>query len=74
MKNLYLLLLFPVLAYGQFESAESVSILQDQNDDRYLTGQTINVEAVIDGDAVIAGGEISIRDSIMQDLVMAEVK
>ncbi len=71
MKNLYLLLLFPVLAYGQFESAESVSILQDQNDDRYLTGQTINVEAVIDGDAVIAGGEISIRDSIMQDLVMA---
>ena len=71
MKNLYILLLFPLLVHSQFESGESVSILQNQNDDCYLAGQTINVEAMINGDAVIAGGKISIRDSIKQDLVVA---
>ncbi|NAS12263.1 polymer-forming cytoskeletal protein [Poritiphilus flavus] len=66
-----LAVLLPVLIYGQYEAAETITVSTKQNEDIYLAGESINVNAMVNGDVVVAGGEIVIRDTIAQDLVVA---
>ncbi|GAA4272808.1 hypothetical protein U6A24_05960 [Aquimarina gracilis] len=64
-------LLSPFLAVSQLETDEEIVVKQEQNDDVYLSGSKVKVNAKIDGDVVTAGGNIIINDSISQDLIAA---
>ncbi|MEW7289973.1 hypothetical protein [Aquimarina sp. 2304DJ70-9] len=68
---LLLLLLLPVFSFAQFEAEEEVTISEEQNDDVYLTGGKVKINAKVDGDLVTAGGNIMSTDSIQQDLIAA---
>ncbi|UCD61823.1 MAG: hypothetical protein JSV59_04440 [Flavobacteriaceae bacterium] len=73
MKNLLCLfaLLFSTLAMGQHTADKRISISQNQPDDIYLAGETIRINAIVDGDVVAAGRKISIIDSLQEDLIIA---
>lgn len=73
MKTLLYICLFLVsfMGYSQFEADEKIIISEMQNDDVYLAGNEININAQIHGDAVIAGRTIVVQDSIRQDLIVA---
>jgi len=51
--------LFPLLAISQFKSGEDVTISTPQNDDVYLAGKEISIDAMVRGDAVWAVGNFS---------------
>ncbi len=73
MKNLttLLLALFAAMSFGQTEAGKEIVIDNLQTDDTYLAGETIKVNAEIQGDLVLAGANLSINDSIHGDLTAA---
>ncbi len=73
MKTITLLfaLLLPFLSIAQFEAKEEVTVSNEQNDDVYLTGENVKINAKVDGDLVTAGANITSKDSITQDLIAA---
>ncbi|MBQ4819678.1 polymer-forming cytoskeletal protein [Aquimarina sp. MMG016] len=68
---LFLVLLFPILTIAQFQADEEIIVTETQNDDLYLTGEKVKLDAKVYGDVVSAGGKIRIMDSISQDLICA---
>lgn len=63
--------LISMLSFGQAEEAKEITITTLQEDDTYLAGETIRVDAVVLGDLVIAGGSLTANDSIKGDLTAA---
>ena len=66
--SLILLIIFPAIYLTQ---SEGTVILSEQDDDTYLAGETIQVDAVVNGDLYAAGRQIVTSDSINGDLVAA---
>ncbi|MFN1835801.1 hypothetical protein AB2B38_011095 [Balneola sp. MJW-20] len=66
--SLILLIIFPAIYLTQ---SEGTVILSEQDDDTYLAGETIQVDAVVNGDLYAAGRQIVTSDSIYGDLVAA---
>lgn len=54
-----------------FAQSEDAIIQSEQKDDTYLAGETVRVDAVINGDLFAAGRQIVTTDSIYGDLVAA---
>ncbi len=63
--------LLPILTLAQFQAEEEVTVSEEQNDDIYLTGGKVKINAKVVGDVVTAGGDITLKDSISQDLIAA---
>lgn len=63
--------LFSILAIGQTESGKEILIDKVQTDDTYVAGETINVNAAIEGDLVTAGARLFIKESVQGDLTAA---
>lgn len=60
-----------VCSVVSFTQSENTIIRSEQDDDTYLAGETIMVDAVINGDLFAAGRQIITTDSIYGDLVAA---
>ncbi|NND93943.1 MAG: hypothetical protein HKN45_03705 [Flavobacteriales bacterium] len=71
LRSLLFACLLPISIMAQFESGEKVRITQDYNDDMYVAGGEVNVEAIVSGDLVVTGGQVSVSDSIVMDLTLA---
>ncbi len=73
MKTIILLfaLLLPIFSIAQFEAQEEVIVSNEQDDDIYLTGENVKINAKVNGDLVTAGASITSKDSISQDLIAA---
>ena len=56
---------------AQFEAKEQLKIMEDQSDDIYLAGQTINIDKQVNGDVVAAARTVNVRDSVTQDILVA---
>jgi len=69
MKTIIILLvtLCSMVAYSQTDSEGDILITTTQQEDTYLAGGNIQVDAAIRGDLVIAGGNLIINDSIYGD-------
>jgi cytoskeletal protein CcmA (bactofilin family) len=67
----YLAVFAPLFLWGQFKADETITIVENQDDDFYAAGEIINMESKINGDFVVAGSEIRVRDSLQQDLLVA---
>lgn len=68
---LYFVLLFSMVAMGQHEKEEDITVTEHQKDDIYHAGENININATVDGDVVLAGSKITLRDSVSQDVLVA---
>ena len=68
---LYFVLLFSIVAIGQYKKEKDITVTEYQKDDIYHAGENININAAVDGDVVLAGSKITIRDSVFQDLLVA---
>ena len=66
-----LITLCSMVSFGQAGNEGDVLINKTQNDDTYRAGETIKVNAVVQGDLVIAGGKLIVNDSINGDLTAA---
>ena len=66
-----LLLFTSLFTIAQFNAGESVRILDTQEDDLYVAGGEVSVDAPVFGDVMAAGGEIIFNDSIGEDLTVA---
>jgi cytoskeletal protein CcmA (bactofilin family) len=66
-----LMLLFTILAMGQHTADKRISITEHQPDDIYLAGNTIRINAIVEGDVVAAGRKITVTDSVQEDLIVA---
>jgi cytoskeletal protein CcmA (bactofilin family) len=66
--SLLFMMLCSVLSFAQ---SEDTLIQSKQEDDTYLAGETIKVDAVINGDLFAAGRQLVTTDSIYGDLVAA---
>lgn len=66
-----LMLLFSTLAMGQHTADKRILISEHQPDDIYLAGETIRINAIVEGDVVAAGRKISVIDSVQEDLIAA---
>ncbi len=64
-------LLFSTFIMGQHTADKRISISEHQSDDIYLAGETIRINAIVDGDVVAAARKISIIDSLQEDLIAA---
>ena len=73
MKTMAILLiaLCSMVSFGQTENKNEILINKAQPDDTYRAGETIKVNAVVQGDLVIAGGKLIVNDSINGDLTAA---
>lgn len=73
MKTIVILLisLCTMVSFGQTENEGEILIDKEQLDDTYRAGETIKVNAVVQGDLVIAGANIIVNDSISGDLTAA---
>ncbi|MBC8757413.1 hypothetical protein H2O64_22275 [Kordia sp. YSTF-M3] len=60
-----------MVSFSQTEKEGDILIDKTQQDDTYRAGETIKVNAVIQGDLVIAGGKLIVNDSINGDLTAA---
>lgn len=63
--------LYSVACLGQGGQGGEILITERQQDDTYSAGETISIDAVVQGDLVIAGGSIRVNDSIKGDLTAA---
>lgn len=68
---LFIVVVFPILALGQFESEKTITISKNMQDDVYLAAETVTINATVAGDVVAAGGELIVKDTIQQDLIVA---
>lgn len=59
------------LSAATFEQGEEKTITSPVNDNLYLAGTTIIIDAAIRGDLAVAGEQVSIHDTIYEDLLMA---
>ena len=64
-------LLFSTFIMAQHTADKRISISENQPDDIYLAGETIRINAIIDGDVVAAGRKITVIDSVQEDLIAA---
>ena len=73
MKTMTFLLfaLYSMACLGQAGNSGEILISESQKDDTYSAGETIKVDAVVQGDLVIAGGSLTVNDSINGDLTAA---
>ena len=73
MKTIAILLisLCSLVAFSQTEHEGETLINKTQLDDTYRAGETITVNAAVQGDLVIAGGTLILNDSINGDLTAA---
>ena len=73
MKNVttLLLALFSALSFGQNEENKEILIDNVQPDDTYVAGETIKINAAVQGDLVMAGASLFVKDSIHGDLTAA---
>jgi len=75
MKRLFSLLLLLTATLGAFsmviESGTSIVIDQSVNEDLYLAGGTITINAPVFGDLIVTGGTIYVNDSISHDILVA---
>tara|TARA_R110002096_G_scaffold323145_1_gene517277 strand:- start:4083 stop:5210 length:1128 start_codon:yes stop_codon:yes gene_type:complete len=73
MKTIAILLiaLCSMVSFGQTEHEGEVLINKTQLDDTYRAGETITVNAAVQGDLVMAGGKLIVNDSINGDLTAA---
>ncbi|MEP2934859.1 MAG: hypothetical protein ABJM06_04020 [Gilvibacter sp.] len=67
----FLIVFCSAVAMSQTENEGEIQINQTQLDDTYRTGETIAVNAAVQGDLVIAGGTLIVNDSINGDLTAA---
>jgi len=65
------MLLFSTLVMGQHTADKRISISEHQTDDIYLAGNTIRINAIVEGDVVAAGRKITVIDSVQEDLIAA---
>ncbi len=63
-------LLFALPIYGQLQSGENVIITERTNQDLYVAGGTVTINAPIDGDLIVAGGTVTINDSVSHDILL----
>lgn len=63
--------LISMLSFGQAEDVKEILITTLQEDDTYLAGENIRINAKVQGDLVIAGGSLTVNDSINGDLIAA---
>lgn len=68
---LLLIALCSIASFAQSDTKGEILINQSQQDDTYLAGKTIKVNAPVKGDLVIAGGSLRVNDSIHGDLIAA---
>ncbi|TAI48816.1 hypothetical protein [Flagellimonas allohymeniacidonis] len=66
-----LLVLSSALSFGQNEESKEILIDKAQADDTYVAGETIKVNAPVQGDLVMAGASLSVKDRIDGDLTAA---
>ncbi len=73
MKTIALLLIIFCATWSFSQPEDNIDILiqSEQNDDTYLAGKTIKIDAVVNGDLVAAGQQLIISDSIYGDLTAA---
>lgn len=73
MKTITILLiaLCSMVSFGQAGDEGAIVIDKAQGDDTYRAGETLVVNAAIQGDLVIAGGALIVNDSINGDLTAA---
>jgi len=64
-------LLFSALTMAQQTTNEKITVSEPEKDDIYLAGETIKIDAIVDGDVVLAGSTITVRDTVRQDLIVA---
>jgi len=71
MKYISLLLLMLTSALFFAQTKKDITIQNEQEDDSYLAGDTITVNAIVNGDLIAAGRQIVINESIYGDLTVA---
>lgn len=66
------LLILPTIAFAtSFESGEEVFVTETLNDDAYIAGGLVQLEADVNGDLMIAGGSVTTDAKVSQDLTIA---
>jgi cytoskeletal protein CcmA (bactofilin family) len=69
--SIALFLVAPIISSAQFNAGETVRILDIQEDDLYVAGGEVTIDAPVYGDVMAAGGELVFNDSIGEDLTVA---
>lgn len=68
----FLALTFAIPAYGlRIEKGDKVRISQTVNEDIYVFGGTVYIDAPVHGDLWCAGGTITVNDTVTGDVVVA---
>jgi len=58
------------LLSAQFEAGDKVRLSEPSDDDLYMAGGEVTVDATVHGDCLLAGGKIAVNDSVTQDLIV----
>lgn len=69
--SLGLMFVFPFASFSAAESGETVTKRGTVNDDYYVAGGTVNIDADITGDLVVSGGDLFIGHRVHGDVIAA---
>ncbi len=68
--TLAIMMLLFAESFSQIRSGENIVINKTVNQDLYVAGGSVTINAPIKGDLIVAGGTIIVNDTITQDILM----